>query len=135
MMKKILTILFFAVVVFSSCSGNDYPKAEDSFDAAREFIDACLKGQFERANAYMLQDPVNEQQLNKLRKDYMLKTKENKKEYAEASIIINNDETLNDSTHIIYYKNSYDKIARKVKVVRKNDNWLVDFKYTFDGNL
>lgn len=134
-MKKILTILFFAVVVFSSCSGNDYPKAEDSFDAAREFIDACLKGQFERANAYMLQDPVNEQQLNKLRKDYMLKTKENKKEYAEASIIINNDETLNDSTHIIYYKNSYDKIARKVKVVRKNDNWLVDFKYTFDGNL
>ncbi len=134
-MKKILTILFFAIVVFSSCSGNDYPKAEDSFDAAREFIDACLKGQFERANAYMLQDPVNEQQLNKLRKDYMLKTKENKKEYAEASIIINNDETLNDSTHIIYYKNSYDKIARKVKVVRKNDNWLVDFKYTFDGNL
>ena len=134
-MKKILTILFFAVVVFSSCSGNDYPKAEDSFDAAREFIDACLKGQFERANAYMLQDPANEQQLNKLRKDYTLKTKENKKEYAESSIIIDNDETLNDSTHIIYYKNSYDKIARKVKVVRKNDDWLVDFKYTFDGNL
>lgn len=133
-MKKPLTILLLFVIL--SCNAEpDYPKAENSFDAAREFIDACLKGQFDRANAYMIHDAANEEQLNKLRKDYTLKTKQDKQEYSNASIIVSNDETINDSTHIIYYKNSYDKVARKVKVIQRNDDWLVDFKYTFDGNL
>ena len=50
-------------------------------------------------------------------------------------IIINEDAALNDTMHIINYSNSYDKIARKVKVIQRNGNWLVDFKYTFNGNL
>lgn len=129
-------LLFFIIAAFYACNSEPaYPKAENSFDAAREFIDACLKGQFERANAYMLKDEENEKHLDELRKDYALKTKANKEEYKEASIIVTNDETLNDSTHLIYYKNSYDKIARKVKVIQTNGTWLVDFKYTFNGNL
>lgn len=133
MKKPFIIILLLAIL---SCNAEpSYPKAENSFDAAREFIDACLKGQFDRANAYMIHDTENEQQLSKLRSNYALKTKEDKQEYAKASIIVSNDETVNDSTHIVYYKNSYDKVARKVKVVQRNGDWLVDFKYTFDGNL
>ena len=53
----------------------------------------------------------------------------------DASRPINEDATVNDSTHIINYKNSYDNTGRKVKVILSNNEWLVDFKYTFDGNL
>ena len=134
-MKRFFSLLFIIALFYTCNSEPAYPKAENSFDAAREFIDACLKGQFERADAYMLKDKENEKHLNELRKDYALKTKDNKEEYKEASIIVTDDETLNDSTHIINYKNSYDKIARKVKVIQANGTWLVDFKYTFNGNL
>ena len=56
-------------------------------------------------------------------------------EYGKASINIIEDAAMNDSVHIINYKNSYDNMARKVKVIKRDDKWLVDFKYTFNGNL
>ncbi len=132
-----ICMLSIAILLFS-CTGREtvaYTKAENAFDAGREFIDGCLKGDFKKATFFMLQDTVNNQQLDKLAKDYALKTKSDKAEYRQASIIIGDEETLNDSTHIIHYRNSFDKIARKVKVTRRDDNWLVDLKYTFDGNL
>ena len=126
-----------AICLFS-CTGREnvqYTKAENAFDAGREFIDGCLKGDFKKAAFFMLKNTINNQQLDKLAKDYISKTKTDKEEYRQASIIIGDEETLNDSTHIIHYRNSFDKIARKVKVIKQNDSWLVDLAYTFDGNL
>ncbi len=59
----------------------------------------------------------------------------NKEQYRQASINILEERTVSDSVHIINYKNSFDNIARKVKVVDTKDGWLVDLVYTFDGNL
>ena len=56
----------------------------------------------------------------------MVKVEDQKHAYALASIIINEDATLNDTIHIINYKNSYDQFARKVKVVNAMINgWLI----------
>lgn len=123
------------VILLASCTGNNYLPAETALEGGREFIDACLKGDFDKAAFYMIDDSVNIEDLLKIKRDYNLKSSDEKYNYSSASIIINADETINDSTHIINYKNSYDKIARKVKVIKRNDRWLVDFKYTFDGNL
>ena len=123
-------------ILFCCCTGKvNYPKAENALDAGREFIDGCLKGDFERAAFYMVNDEKNNSLLLTQKRNYEMKSKEEKMHYHEASIIINEDATLNDSTHIINYQNSYDKTGRKVKVVLSNNTWLVDFKYTFDGNL
>ena len=116
-----------------SCSS--YPKAEDPLDAAREFIDACLKGDFKKASFYMIDDNTNNSELLKLKRDYNTKGQEEKHAYGTASIIIMEDATINDLTHIVNYKTSYDNIARKVKVINRNGKWLVDLKYTFNGNL
>jgi hypothetical protein len=125
------------VCFFASCGNNEYLPADNALDAGREFIDACLKGQFRQAKFYMLQDSVNSAQLNSLESDYNKKDGDIRQQYREASIVIDlgGDETLNDSTHLIHYRNSFDKIGRKVKVIRQKDIWLVDLKYTFDGNL
>ena len=132
---RFLTVLIFCSIL-CCCSGEKkYPKAEYPLDAGREFIDGCLKGDFDRATSYMKDDPKNDELLLTQKRNYNKKSKEEKLDYHDASIIILEDATINDSTHIINYRNSYDKIGRKVKVILYNDTWLVDFKYTFDGNL
>jgi len=131
---KFLTVLFFAGIL-CCCTGKYYPKAENALDAGREFIDGCLKGDFDKVIAYMVNDETNKDLLLKQKKNYDAKTDKEKQQYKEASIVINEDATVNDSTHIINYKNSYDNTGRKVKVILSNNEWLVDFKYTFDGNL
>jgi hypothetical protein len=127
-------IIFFCSIIFS-CTEKHYTKAEDALDAGREFIDGCLKGDFDKASYYMLQDDENKSLLLQQKRNYDAKSKEEKQQYNTASIIIYENAAINDSTHIINYQNSYDKVGRKVKVVLKNDTWQVDFKYTFNPNL
>ena len=130
---QFITGIFYCAVL-CSCS-EKYSKAENALDAGREFIDGCLKGDFDKATYYMLDDTQNKKLLLEQKRNYDGKSKQEKLEYSQASIIINEDATINDSTHIINYQNSYDKIGRKVKVILNNSKWLVDFKYTFNGNL
>lgn len=134
-MKVLFTCLNFFVLMACGCNNNNYKDAVTALDGGREFIDGCLKGDFKKAAFYMISDSINNSDLLKIKRDYNAKSPEQKSEYATASIIINDDEAINDSTHIINYKNSYDKIARKVKLIKRNDKWLVDFKYTFNGNM
>lgn len=125
--------MVFMSALLLSC--NNYPKAENPLDAAREFIDACLKGDFDKANFYMLQDSENKAQLEKLKAAYRARSASQKSGYNDANIVILEDDTVNDSTEIINYKNSFDNVARKARVVQQNGAWLVDLKYTFNGNL
>jgi hypothetical protein len=125
---------FVLMLAIFSC-GRQYPPATTALEGAHQFIDGCLKGDFNRAAAYMIDDSENQKDLLKIKRDYDGKSEDQKHAYALASIIINEDATLNDTIHIINYKNSYDQFARKVKMVQRNGNWLVDFKYTFNGNL
>ena len=120
-------------MLFLAC--NSYPKAENPLDAAREFIDACLKGDFDKANFYMLHDDENKAQMEKLKAAYRSRGASEKNEYNNANIVILEDSAVNDTTEIINYKNSYDNIARKARVIQRDNTWLVDLKYTFNGNL
>ncbi|MBG9374966.1 hypothetical protein I5907_01865 [Panacibacter sp. DH6] len=128
--------IFIAAVVLNACDDGKHLKpAENAFDAGREFIDGCLKGDFDRAAFYMIRDVRNTDLLNKQESSYKTKDAKEKEAYSTASINIFEDAVVADSIHIINFQNSYDKIGRKVKVIFRNEEWLVDFKYTFDGNL
>jgi hypothetical protein len=132
LMKKLFPL--FLIVMFLSCSPG-YSPASTALEGGREFIDACLTGDFDKAAFYMIDDSGNNNYLLKIKRDFHENSSEQRIEYGKASINIIEDAAINDSTHIINYKNSYDNIARKVKVIRRDDKWLVDFKYTFNGNL
>lgn len=134
-MFKYLFVFLLGVFFFSCKQDPAFEPAQDSMDAGRQFIDGCLKGEFKRASFYMLQDPANIGQLKKLQSAYEQKDADYRVQYRQASILIDHEEPLNDSTRIIYYKNSFDKVDHKVKVIHRNSNWLVDLKYTFDGDL
>ena len=124
-MKK---IIFFTAILLAACGGKqkNYPKAEGALDAGREFIGACLVGDFSKAAFFMLPSENNNRILKDTEKTYREKDKEGRQQYRLASINISEVTDLNADTTIIKYSNSYDKIPHTLQVLRKNDSWLVD---------
>lgn len=120
------------LAVFSSCSNNSaYKKAEDAEDAGREFIRASLDGNYDKAMFYLLKDSMqtNMMLLNKWKKDYNRRKEEDKVRYKDASIIAIKIEPINDSTVNYRYTNTFEiKDTTTIKVVKVNNEWLVDLK-------
>jgi hypothetical protein len=124
-----LFILAFAI----SCSSKKAAllPAENSFDAGREFIDGNLKGDFQKATFYMIADEQNKQFLSVAEQEYRQKDKEGRQELRTASINLEKVEDIDKAQSIIYFSNSFDKKPQKIKVIKTNQGWLVDYKFSF----
>ena len=128
-------LLFFSLFLIFACSSNqvNYSKAENAFDAGREFIDGTLKGDFKKSAHYMLMDTSNQQLLNVQENEFRLKDKEGRQQLRTASINIQQIEEVDSITSLLHYNNSFDKINHTLKVVKQNNSWAVDFKYSFQN--
>lgn len=120
-------LMVFLVVACSSPKTNFTP-AENGLDAGREFIDACLKGDFSKANFYMISDEKNKQLLSIIEASYREKDKEGRQELRSASINIKEVAEPNDSTVVLYHSNSLDTSAKQTIIVKRNNSWQVDLK-------
>lgn len=135
-MKKIL-IAFFSLIFFWSCNNSDQqqPTAnqpENDLDAARTFIRDALDGKFEHAKQLMLKDSTNEEMMDAIERNYERSPESERVAYRNASIQIHNTQTIGDTT-VVTYSNSYKNQNQNLKLVKVNGQWLVDFKYTFQG--
>ena len=134
-MQKKMYGLLFLVFGLLSCNSNDRGTAsgtsDSDIDAARNFIQAALVGDFQRAKTFMINDSLNHEDLNAIQRLNERLTKEEKEKYQEASIRIHQNRKINDSTSVIYYSNSYRNKTDSLKVIKANGQWLVDFKYIF----
>ncbi len=113
-------------LVFISCKQAKMKPAEDALDAAREFKNSCLKGDFDRAKFYLIANEKNNINLEDVVKLYNSKDAEQQKELKEASIIITSNKEIAPSKFEIVLSNSYDKIADTISVIKENNFWLVD---------
>ena len=130
--------LLFACLLIFSCKNKEeeYHQPENALDAGRIFIQETLKGKFNAANRYMLQDEDNQFWLAKWSKEFNNSTEQDKAGFSKAAITIYEvNDVIPDSVTIINFTNSYKKRPQKIKVVKSNGEWKVDFKYTFSGNL
>ena len=134
-MKKIFYCSSLLLVSLIACNSDDRESSSTSsdsaVDAARNFIQAALVGDFERATKFMVNDSLNHEDLNAIQRLNERLSKEEKDKYQEASIRIHQDRKLNDSTRIIYYSNSFRNKQDSLKVIKTNNEWLVDFKFMF----
>lgn len=133
-MKSKIFCGFLFPLFLAACTGeaSTAPASENDVDAARNFINAALKGDYQQARQYLLPDSVNTQYLDAFERaftDHM--TPEDKKGYAEASINILNVAPVNDSVTVVNYQNSFKKKQDSLKVVRHNGQWLIDLKYAY----
>ena len=134
-MQKIMYCLSLLVFGLLACNSDERGAAsgtsDSDIDAARNFIQAALVGDFQRAKAFMINDSLNHEDLNAIQRLNERLTKEEKEKYQEASIRIHQNRKINDSTSVIYYSNSYRNKTDSLKVIKANGQWLVDFKYIF----
>jgi len=132
-MKKLLSgflVLFF----LCACNNNDETTStqpENDLDAARMFIRDALDGRFEKARQLMVRDSVNDETMDVTERTYEHMSQANRVGYHNASIQIHNTREVNDSTRIITYSNSFKNQKDSLRLVRVNNQWLVDLKFTF----
>ena len=137
MFKSKVLYTFLLSVFFWSCgSDNHFLPANEPLTAGREFMESCIKNNFDKASFYMLPDAENIQLLKKINSQFQTLSDAKKKQLSESSIIILDVSYITQSEVVINYKYSYDGFARKIKVIlQPNGYWLVDFKYSNNGNL
>jgi len=134
-MKYHFLILVLLMGFFSCNEPEGFKEAEDPIDAGREFVRAVLDGNYEKAVLY-IEDNQEDKDLFERYKQYMNnQPKKEKLQLKSSSIIINKVENLSDSVSIVNFSNSYSMKPTELKIVKKNKKWVVDFSYTFSGNI
>lgn len=133
MFRKLLTAFFISSMLWS-CNQNEVPNTD--IDVARAFIKDVQQNKFKDAKALVLQEEANIEYIDLLEKHYKTKSATEMEKYKDADIIVNEMSPVSDSVTVINYSNSYNKAEKnKLKLVKRNGQWLVDLKYTFSGNM
>src|SRR5690349_13182828 len=127
---QILTAALLALAI-AACNNKDKTTSDNDVDAARNFIQSALNGDFDKARTFMINDSLNNEDLDNVVRLSERLTPEEKQKYKESSIRIHGVRPVNDSTSVIVFSNSYKNKQDSLKVVRLNNQWLVDFKYIF----
>ena len=104
-------------------------------DAARNFLEAALKGNYKEASVYMLQDSTNLGYLAVTERSYQRLDPDEKNKLKEASLRFFDTQRINDSTTITIFANSYKNDKDTLRLLRENGQWLVDLKYLFEHNI
>jgi hypothetical protein len=138
-MKLITIIAGLSLLIFASCnnSGGEAKegKSESDVDAARNFLDAALKGDFKTASSYMVQDSTNLGYLAVTERKYTQMDADQKRNLRNASLRFYDPLLQNDSTTITVFSNSYKNDKDTLRIVKMNGQWLVDLKYLFEHDL
>jgi len=104
-------------------------------DAARNFLDAALKGKFKEASTFMLKDSNNLGYLSVTERSYRSLPLDEKDKLKSASLNFFDTKQVNDSTTITIFANSYKNDKDTLRIVKKNGEWLVDLKYLFEHDM
>jgi len=133
MKRNNLLFLFLLCFLYSCKSKDNEPtgKSENDIDAARNFIRSALDGKFEEARNFMLPDSVNNNYMDVAERSFNNAAQPVKDSFRTSSINIHNVKPVNDSTTILIFSNSFKNNPDTLRVLKVNNQWLVDLKYLY----
>ncbi|MDD2791804.1 MAG: hypothetical protein PHD73_01400 [Sediminibacterium sp.] len=133
MVNYLKTFVFGVTLLVAGCKTEEQAPlpAESGLDAGREFLEACNKGDYSRAAFYMLPDNSNEAYLKNAEADFRKRDKEERQQLRTASINIRSVSEPTDSTVLMQYSNSADTLSRTLFMIRRNNQWMVDYKQSY----
>lgn len=136
MIRTFISLYILTAIVLASCSGNNKSTdTDDDVNVATKFIRAALDGKYNEAKKLMLTDSTNSNFLEVAERNYQRLDLDTKAGYRLASINIIKVQPVNDSTTIFIYSNSYKNNHDSLKIVKKNNSWLVDLKYLYQHDM
>lgn len=110
-------------------------KADNAIDGGRNFIENYMKGDMKKAKLYIALDNENLAFFEKMTTDYFALDKEGRMQLRQASLQIDEIKQINEQATVIYYRNSFDKTPRWLKVIATTEGWKVDLKYSFGPKI
>jgi hypothetical protein len=134
-MKSIAVIFSFLFLLIACNSDKQETRSDNDMDAARNFLDAALKGDYKHASVYMLQDSANREYLNVSERSYQNRNPDAKTKLKAASLRFFDTQQVNDSTTITVFANSYANKKDTLRIVKRSGQWLVDLKYLFEHDM
>lgn len=124
-----LFIIIASSILFGCGSNNKEP--ETDIETAGVFMQNIWKLNFTDAEKFLLKDETNNQVFSRFEQYFRARPKAELDKYRDATFVINDTRQLNDSVSIINYSAAFNKTEKTdLKLVRKNNQWLVDIKYT-----
>jgi type IV secretory pathway component VirB8 len=133
LMKNVLKMSLLLILI-AGCGHSSEIKKTDPLESGRGFIESSLREDYDDAQKYILQDSTNVQFFNRFRDFNSNKSDAEKDGYRNSNILIDSIQKISDTVTIISYSNTYKNKPLKLKMVKKGNEWMVDFKYTFTGN-
>ncbi|MBC7851102.1 MAG: hypothetical protein H7Y31_15275 [Chitinophagaceae bacterium] len=128
-MKLLYLMALSLLVLVISCNSTNFTKASSATEAGREFVDAILDGNHDKAFFYLLKDSTNELLFEQQKSNYHQLSNSDKKNYEESSIVVIDIKPESDSVNIFrYYHSANPKDTTPLRVVKKQEEWLVDLK-------
>lgn len=118
--------IIFLCICLLACGGTAYKAPEDAMDAAREYIGACMQGDFDKAAFYTLPDDANRSRIASVERSYRERDKEGRQQLRNASINIIEMKTRGNDTAELVYRISSEKQIHTLPVRRLNGQWRVD---------
>ena len=122
------------LLVLSGCmqaENKSDTSASSDIDAGRKFVRAALDGKFDQAQTYLLSDSLNLNYLEVAARSYEKLSTADKESYRGASIVVHENRSINDSTTLLIFSNSFKNDKDTLRVVRKENKWVVDLAYLF----
>lgn len=113
------------------CTPGDKKEPVTDTDVATAFVRASLDNDLKTAEKFIFPDDTNRQYFETFKRQYQQKDKAELDKYKAAEVVIDELKPENDSVHTVVYSNTYTNKKSKLKLVWKNNKWLVDLKYTF----
>jgi hypothetical protein len=128
-------LIFSLLFLLMACNPEQETKSDNDMDAARNFLDAALKGDYKDASVYMLKDSANLEYLNVTKRSYQRLSPDERTKLRAASLRFFDTQQINDSTTITIFANSYKNDKYTLRIVKTNGQWLVDLKYLFEHGM
>ncbi len=132
---RALFLCLLTVLMLNSCWDKKNERPDTAIDTGTTFIRASLDGDFKTAENLILPDSQNQQLFDSYKRYYTHLSKDQKDSYKKASYEINKLSEQTDSSTLINYSNSYMKKPMEIRVIQKDKQWFVDFKYAYTDEL
>jgi len=130
---KALVVLALISLQWGCSNLSNKEMADNALDGGRYFIENCNQGDFKKANNYLLEGAENQSFLKDISTSYFALDKEGRQQLRQASIQINEVQSLDSNQTIIKYQSTLDKIPHQIKVINTPSGWKVDLKFTYTG--
>lgn len=118
-------LIFFLILLITSCSNKEFEPASSAFEAVRNYKIACLQGDFEKAKFYLIDKDKTNFYFTEVESNFKQLSDAQKRESYAASVTIYTTTKINAGKSSIVLKDTYSKKLDTLTAILDNAKWLV----------